>query len=269
MSGRIPPLLLLLVGCGAGSEVELVEVCPTGAVGTMRAGDSNGDGAVDLADPVHVLRAVADGGAAPACEAAVDLVEDQRLEADDGVALLAYLFEALWTLPDLESDACEDAEPPQAPACGQAAVELVTEASEGLVRVALRAKDLPVEGWSLSVTAEGCTLEDAWVEGTAGGAAGVDPGGMRELGYALTLTRGAGVTSAVVLDTRDAVALPADEQARDLLIVSVAAAGGCGTCTVSLGEAVKGWSRPVDNVLVAAGGSYPIPQTSVSFELCP
>lgn len=257
------------IGCDKdGGAVGLVELCPRSSEARVAAGDSNGDGAVDLADPLHLLRYVADGGAAPSCEVAVDLLIDEQLDADDAFALLAYLYEDLWDLPPVEGDDCGRAAASEA-ACAEVGFGLVADEASGVVTVELSSEQLAVEGWSLALSAEGCSLGEVSVQGTAGAPLGLDEAGLRELGYELTVGKARGVASAVVLDTLDAVALPTDGVARPLLRVETVADGGCGTCTVSVGEAVRGWGQPVESTLVAAGVSYPLPVSSVSFERCP
>jgi hypothetical protein len=58
----------------------------------FRRGDSNGDGASDLSDAVHVLTWLFVGGDAPACLEASDVDGSDAIDLSDAVYLLNYLF---------------------------------------------------------------------------------------------------------------------------------------------------------------------------------
>lgn len=54
-------------------------------------GDSDGDGAVDLADAIQLLGWIT-GGGEPGCWTAADVNGDMRIDISDPIALLGYLF---------------------------------------------------------------------------------------------------------------------------------------------------------------------------------
>lgn len=55
-------------------------------------GDSNGDGAVDISDPVTVLGFLFMGGAPPACDDAEDANDDGSVDISDASYILNFLF---------------------------------------------------------------------------------------------------------------------------------------------------------------------------------
>lgn len=66
----------------------------TGEVLEWIRGDVNGDGFVDISDPVGLLAALFQGvEATPACEAALDASNDTRVDITDAVYLLTFLFQ--------------------------------------------------------------------------------------------------------------------------------------------------------------------------------
>jgi len=58
----------------------------------FRRGDSNGDGTLDLSDPVHLLAWLFLGGEVPGCLDAADGNGDRTHDLTDAVYLLGYLF---------------------------------------------------------------------------------------------------------------------------------------------------------------------------------
>jgi Raf kinase inhibitor-like YbhB/YbcL family protein len=77
-------------------------------------GDSNGDGAVDLADAVFVLLHLYAGGDPPGCPAAADADSNGNLEITDPLAILYFLFLSgppLLPLSREEAEACRSAAP--------------------------------------------------------------------------------------------------------------------------------------------------------------
>lgn len=58
----------------------------------FRRGDSNGDGAIDLSDAVHVLSWLFTDGGTPACLEAADADGSDSIDLTDAVYLLTYLF---------------------------------------------------------------------------------------------------------------------------------------------------------------------------------
>ncbi len=65
---------------------------PKGSVPPFRRGDSNGDGAVDLSDGVHVLFWLFLCGEEPGCLDASDSDGSEALDIGDAVVLITYLF---------------------------------------------------------------------------------------------------------------------------------------------------------------------------------
>ena len=62
-------------------------------------GDSNGDDAVDLSDPIHTLAYMYQGERAPRCLDAADSNDDGKLDIADPVYLLDYLFKGGSAIP--------------------------------------------------------------------------------------------------------------------------------------------------------------------------
>ena len=94
------------VGAPTGGDIGLISA--TTAVGspvvqnpgmglgcpqTIRRGDANGDGAVDLADPIRILDTQFGGSTAPICEDAADANDDGLLQGiPDAITILNALF---------------------------------------------------------------------------------------------------------------------------------------------------------------------------------
>jgi hypothetical protein len=55
-------------------------------------GDSNADGTVDIADPVHTLQWLFGGGEAPPCLDAAESDDSGRIELTDAIVTLSWLF---------------------------------------------------------------------------------------------------------------------------------------------------------------------------------
>jgi hypothetical protein len=62
------------------------------SVPLFRRGDSNGDGSVDLTDPIVVLLYLFHGHGFPACESASDADDNGELELTDAIRVLNFLF---------------------------------------------------------------------------------------------------------------------------------------------------------------------------------
>jgi hypothetical protein len=58
----------------------------------FRRGDSNDDGKVNIADPIHVLNFLFRGGPTPRCQKAADADDSGSLNITDPIFLLGYLF---------------------------------------------------------------------------------------------------------------------------------------------------------------------------------
>lgn len=258
---------------GGGDTTPSPTTCARAADAVRAAGDANGDGVVDLADPVLVLRHLADGGVAPACAEAVDLVGDGRVQLDDAFGLLVALGEGLFTLDDALALGCADAEPLPAPeACASlaAAIDAPASVETGTfsATVTLASPDLAVEAWSLPVTATGCTVTGASTDGTAAAPITAAPAGLRDQGYDATVVADGAATSVVVLAFMQRLALPADGTASPVLALQVQA-DTCGTCTLTLGEPATGHGPEIPLVIVAQDAAWPLDPVSARVTVCP
>ena len=249
-------------------------LCARPADQVTAAGDANGDGEVDIADPVLILRHAAAGGQAPACPEAVDLVPDGRVQLDDAFTLLVALAEGLFDPDSADADDCADGAALPAPTdCQDLAITLEApaqvEANESFsATFSFASTGLAVEGWSLPVTAEGCTITAATTDGTAAAAVTHTPAGLRDLGYDLTTVADGAATSVVVLGFMDRVTLPADGQARGVLALQVQA-GDCGICTLTIGRPATGLGPEIPAVVAANDASWPLPQSATDITVCP
>ncbi len=254
--------LLLAAACDGDTPPKPAEAdpstCPRAASEAFPPGDANGDGAVDLADAVVILRAVANGGAPPPCPAAIDLVPDERVELDDAFSLLIHLFEGGFSLP--AEAACASVAPLPTPACSPIEARF---SSSGTVE--LRADTLAVEAWSLAVTAEGCSVTAATTAGTLGASVVDTPAGLRDLGYDATFVAESGAVSAVVLGFTEAPALPTGAWS-PVLALTLTAGETC-TCTLRLGPTVTALGEPVESLAVASGAAWPL-TAEVGVDLC-
>ncbi len=61
---------------------------------TFRRGDCNGDGSVDVADPIALLTQLFGGGGVLGCDDACDTGDDGQLDIADPIAVLGFLFNA-------------------------------------------------------------------------------------------------------------------------------------------------------------------------------
>jgi len=123
--GAVPGALPVVIGWAAAGPlsadawalfalafVSCQIVYPTLEV-TFRRGDSNGDGMIDIADPVGLLQHLFTGGAAPICLDSGDSDDNGSVDIADAVLLLSHLFidgvppAAPW--PDCGLDPVDDA----------------------------------------------------------------------------------------------------------------------------------------------------------------
>ena len=73
----------------SNASIEIIE----GVVGVQfTRGDYDGDGAVNLADPINLLQYMFNGGPAPSCEKIGDMDDDGSIALGDPIVLLSYLF---------------------------------------------------------------------------------------------------------------------------------------------------------------------------------
>ena len=67
-------------------------------------GDSNGSGAADISDAIHVLNFLFGGGPAPVCPAVADVNASGEVDISDPIALLNALFSGGTVVPPLGED---------------------------------------------------------------------------------------------------------------------------------------------------------------------
>lgn len=261
------PALLLVFSCTGkdpGDATTPTEspapVCARPADAVREAGDANGDGAVDVADAVLLLRHVAQAGPAPACLDAVDLLPDDQAQLDDAFSLLIHLGEDLFDTDAVRADRCEDATPLSPPtdcAALHARIQAPASSPAGSFEAAVVLESaLSVEGWQLLLSAEGCTLSAADTAGTVAARVVDDPPGLRDLGYDRSRVLEGEARSLVVLGFMEPVALPVGE-AHTVLRVQVEAPD-CGSCTLRLREAT----------LAASGAAWPLPEVEAVVDVC-
>lgn len=90
----LPVQVTFVVG-QAGGEIDAVLPIEVdgGILGTRyRRGDANGDGIVDLADPIWMIAYSFQDGTEPTCERAADANQDQQLNVADAIWLISYVF---------------------------------------------------------------------------------------------------------------------------------------------------------------------------------
>lgn len=267
-------------GEGEG-EPALEPVCaPPSGEGAVGAGDANHDGRVDVSDGVTTLRYTLNGGDAPACLDAVDLLSDDLVDLGDGLAIFYYLFTGQVELPDSDRLDCASPTPVGEASCGRLlmaldAPEKVTAAAGGAataqVGVLLTSPDLDVQAWSFGVRAEGCTITAGAEDGTAIADVRLDPEGRRDDGFARSDVVADGLTHGAVLSWKRDVVLSAREEAWRLLTLEVGAtapSGGCITCELKLSDTLEGAKLPVNLVVTSGGRSYTPSRESASFEVC-
>lgn len=86
-----PPVATAVVVAGVSIEPALTAGSITVAAGFRRA-DCNGDGNVDLGDPIFIEQYLFLGGELPGCRSACDSNDDGLLNIADSIATLTYLF---------------------------------------------------------------------------------------------------------------------------------------------------------------------------------
>ncbi|MCA8960671.1 MAG: hypothetical protein KDC38_09170, partial [Planctomycetes bacterium] len=89
------PLTFLLTPAGLDNPDPNGDGIPDACQSLMqpfRRGDLNGDGSIDIGDPVSLLGALFSGGSYPTCEDAADANDDGGLDIGDAIFLLTGLF---------------------------------------------------------------------------------------------------------------------------------------------------------------------------------
>lgn len=289
MRGLGPLLVLASVACDgcdpdtpATPAPELEPVCARPALeDPVLSGDANHDGQVDVADPVYALRALIQGGPAPACEDALDQLSDGLLDMSDAFTLLYFLFAGTHAeLRGSERLDCEDPTPIAEAPCGRLGLSLggsdrLTGAPGSVLSVEvpvwLTSPDLEPQGWSFGVGAEGCTVGGAEEAGTVIADTRLDDEGHRDVGFVRTDLVDGGVVHGAVLSWVRDVSLPAQAGAYRLLTLTVEAtvpASGCTPCTLSLVEGLQGPGQPVALVVSAGGRSYTPTVAGQTLQVC-
>jgi hypothetical protein len=224
-------------------------------------GDANADGAVDVSDGIYVERWLFAGGPAPACEASVDLIDDGTVDAADAVAIWSHAFIKAADLPALADGACDARSAPSNDLdCGRVAYAIDAPGrADGSfdATVTLDAPDFDVEGWEISLAADGCAVTTASFDGTAG--ADTSTGGKRSTGFARTdVTASGGVVAAVVLSWLEDGKVPATDDPVPVLSLHVTRSGGsgCAPCTLTFTDGETGPAAPSRNVVTHLGRSW-------------
>jgi hypothetical protein len=96
---------VVLRGLGGGSPARFLR------------GDANGDGKLDLTDPIRIIGRLFLGGGGLGCDDAADANDDGRLDLTDPVALLGRLFMGAGPQPD-PGGSCGPDPTPDPLACG-------------------------------------------------------------------------------------------------------------------------------------------------------
>lgn len=231
--------------------------------------DANSDGVLDLADGTWLLARNFRGGEDPPCLPAVEAFGDRVFDVGTGYAIWYALISGT-AVPTLDAGVCEPPAELEA-ACGDGLAWTMeaparTEGAAGStatasVEVQLVSPTLPVEAWSVSVAASGCTVKEASLTGTAAADA--------VLGMAQVSGSG-GAVSLVVLDPIQGTTLQPNA-ATSVLTLRVEAPVGtsCASCTLSFTDGEVGRGRPLSNTAASGGRSY-TPQTAgASIEVCP
>jgi hypothetical protein len=257
----------------ADMGVELTEVCPR-APDFVANADVNGDGVFDIADPIALENHLFRAGPAPACRAAADFNGDGRVEADDATRMTSYLVTGAQTLRDLPPGACDSAVPWPEGQCTPLAIELSGPSrtdTSAVVTASIRSPTLQVQGWSTSVTADGCTIAGITTERTTAAEVWDDPPGIRHLGYAATTQVTGGAVSYVILSLTEDIFLPATTDPVSVLgieLLDETQHTGCIPCTVRLGDGLAWQGQPIALTISAEGRSYKPPAPELTIEFC-
>ncbi len=267
------------IGGGDGDDagVSLAKVCPRApaAAAATVLGDINGDGVLDVADPVALQNHLFRGGPAPSCGAAADFNDDGRVEADDATRLSTYLVSGTQRLRPFTSAQCAGSEAWPEGDCLPLSLEWdaperTTSAQFGAT-LAVRSPQAGVEAWSLSLTAEGCRITGVTTDGTRAAERWDEPPGLRRVGYAATTPVANGAVSYVILSLQEDATLPAQREPSPILQVTAEAdvpPSGCARCLIFAGDGLSWRGRPLDLTLVAGGRAYRPTAPPVQIDVC-
>jgi hypothetical protein len=255
----------LTTSCDGGSE-EPPAVCALEAApsSTPVGGDANGDGKVDVSDGTNLARSFLAGGPAAVCPEGVDLVPDGATNLGD-IPALWYSVGSKTAPYRPEVGECAQVERTVEPPCGDG-VALGVSIAGATAEVVVTSPSLPVEAWSFTLRAEGCTFEAGTTAGTTAADKADGTGGLRNGGVVWQSVTPAEAQVLTVLDWRNQGVLPSGTSA--VHSFSVAPAGtSCGACTLTLiaGDPVTG----VESVVAAEGWRYVPALGSATVELCP
>lgn len=261
-SPTIVAALLLLAGCGAVPEVE---AAPSGHAPEI--GDSNGDGAVDLADGTFLLGHLMAGGPRAVCWGAADVIQDGRVELGDAFAIWYHLFVGNTVLPELDRAKCSDWDTLGDAFAANLAFEIdAPRRVNGTGRLSFTAavqlhhEGGSKDGWSLGVHSEGCTVTAASQGSTLDSIVSDEIIGFSVPGFARTDLTGTGdAVSAVVISWLEPEEILFGSSPMELLVVEVeglAPMRGCTDCTLSLRDGLSADGEPVSNMVALGGRSY-------------
>lgn len=246
---------------------------------TAVAFDANSDGVLDVADGAYLMARNFRGGGDPPCLAAVEGFGDKVSDVASSYAMWYALISGT-AVPVLTDDACR--KPAETPAdCGDElalsmdAIDDATGSVGALVHfsagIHLRSPKLPVEAWSVSVKATGCTVVSATLSGGEGGDVRDNPPGARNGGIGMAqVSKEAGAVSLVVLDPIRGTTMQPEGAATILLLDLTATVGSsCSTCTLSFTDGQSGNGRPLTNAVSSNGRSYTPVTTGMEVSVCP
>lgn len=263
--------LALLLGCHGDAAPCALTARPRAAATGF---DANSDGVLDVADGAWLLARNMRGGEDPPCLAAVEAYGDAVNDSATAYASW-YALIAGTAVPSLPAGACPAPEPEEA-VCGDgAAFSLQAPASvqgsvEFSAEVQLISPTLPVEAWSVSVAASGCTVVDASLAGTLGADRRDSPPGARDGGLGHAALGDGGAVSLVVLDPiGGGTVRPGSPTSVLALRVRAEVGGSCGSCRLSLEDGQQGAGRPLTNTVSSGGRSYGLAGAEVEVEVCP
>lgn len=254
--------------------LEITEACVPPQT-TPVFGDANGDGVMNIADAIAIANTRYRGGTEPACFAASDYNDDGRIEADDGTRITTYLVTGNQEFRRLGANDCSSVAPWPQPACVPLAFSVESEerVSEGTfeAKIAIANPSRPVQGWSASIGATGCTIDRISTDGTIAAEIWDRPPGVRESGYAANATVDLGAISYVVLSFAEDVVLPPSATPVPVLTVELSATvpdADCQPCRLSVGGGLS-WTGPaIDAVIVSAGYGYQPAPVSHTIPVC-
>lgn len=275
-------LPILTTACHDEDPAKTETVCTLEAAPAVPAplgGDANGDGYVDVSDGAYLARHAMAGGPAPVCLPGVDLVPDGALNLGDVVAVWYSVGSRTAPYrPEVDAEDCPTVTRTATPPCGDGlafgvdAPAQVTGPEGGdaavTASITLTSPTLPVEAWSFTLTAAGCTLDGGTTAGTDAADVADGTGGLRVRGVAWQSVLPAEAQVLTVLDWRNQGVLPTGgARVVHTFTAHGTAVSGCGTCTLTLsaGDPVSG----VESVVSAEGWRYVPALASKTVEICP